>query len=85
MKFTVVPDTLRDKVAPPRRLRSPFTQALLDGKTIKIDKADRKKIGGNSKTLKNYGLRLRSGMLDDSNDEVLLWAEKIEADDQRDV
>lgn len=77
MKFEIVDPALRKAVMSPRSVRTPFTQALLEGKTIKIDKADRAKIGGNAKTLRNHGLKLRSGLLDGTTD-VLVWTEPIE-------
>ena len=79
MDFKVVPDRLRDEVRPARHTRSPFVQALLDGKTLQISKEDRKLIGGNTKTLKNNGYKLRSGMIDDNT--VVVWAEKLEEED----
>lgn len=74
MKFEVVPNDLREEVRPARNVRSPWVQALLDGKTLKIAKADRQKLGGNSNTLKNHGFRLRTGAIND--EEILVWAEK---------
>lgn len=76
IKFEVVDDNLREKVLAPRRVRSEFTEALLSGKTLRLPKAERAKIGGNTQTLRNHGLRLRSGMI--SETEILVWAEKLE-------
>jgi hypothetical protein len=76
MKFEIVQDRLRDQVLAPRRVRSEFTEALLAGKTLKLDREDRSKIGGNSQTLRKHGFRLRTGMI--NADEILVWAEKIE-------
>jgi hypothetical protein len=79
MKFEIVDPGLRAQVLSPRSVRTPFTQALLEGKTLKIPKADRAKIGGNAKTLRNHGLRVRSGLLD-GTDDVLVWTERISED-----
>jgi len=77
MKFEIVQDRLRDQVRPSRGgVRSEWVQALLDGKTIKISREDRDRIGGNSRTLRNHGLRLRTGLIND--DEVLVWGEPLE-------
>jgi len=77
MKFRVVPADMRNEViAPPRSTRSPWVAALIDGQTIVISKEDRRKIGGNTKTLRNHGLRLRSGRISES--EVVVWAEPLE-------
>lgn len=77
MKFEVVPDSVRDQVinqdlSGPRRIRSPFVAALIDGKTIKLRREDRKRIGGNVATLKARGLRLRTALINET--EVIAWA-----------
>ena len=75
MKFDIVNDKLRETVMAPRRVRSEFTEALIAGKTLKIQRGDRGKIGGNTQTLRNHGLRLRSGMINE--EEIIVWAEPI--------
>lgn len=76
LDFQEVPAHLRATVIPPRRELSPLAKALVAGKTLKIAKVDRGKVGGINKTLKTRGLRLRQGMINES--EILLWTEKID-------
>lgn len=79
MDFKIVPETYRDKVTRGRNLSSEWMKALIEGKTIVISKEDRDRIGGNTKTLKNRGLRLRTGMI--SETEVVAWTEQIGSED----
>lgn len=77
MDFEIVPDKAREQVGPGGRgVTSAFMLALIAGKTLKIKKEDRDRIGGNTTTLKNRGLRLRSGKI--SETEVLVWTEPID-------
>ena len=48
----------------------------MDGKTLTISKEDRKRVGGNTKTLAAHGLRLRSGLIDENT--VVVWAEPLD-------
>lgn len=78
MKFEVVPDNTRDKVLNPGGERGPrldWVLALLDGKTIKIPRGDRGKLGGHYKTFRIRGLALHSGLI--SETEVVLWTEPL--------
>lgn len=77
MKFQVVDRSLREQVGShPRGVRSEWMQALLDGKTIKLSKEDRRKIGGNIATLRKHGLKLRTGMINET--EIIAWTEPLE-------
>ena len=79
MDFKIVPESTRDQVTRGRGLSTEWMKALIEGKTIVISKEDRDRIGGNTKTLKNRGLRLRTGMINET--EVVVWTEKIGLED----
>jgi hypothetical protein len=79
MVFEVVDDSERKLVRPTNRgVVSEWMKALIEGKTIKIAVTDRNRIGGNTVTLRKRGLRLRSGMV--SETEVILWTERMGPD-----